>query len=348
MNRFPPQLTHLHEWILQETRLGRMCGSQERFRDRYEIIKILGRGGFGITFLAKNAVLPGKPLCVIKQLCPKVTSIKSWERACQRFKKEAKALGELGNHAQIPMLLDYFEIKGEFYLVQEYVRGSTLAREVKKTGPKNEAAVKQFLQEFLPVLKYLHQHGVIHRDIKPHNLLRCEDDQRIVLIDFGAVKQVLLDAAKNPINQNSSTNFVGTMGYAPPEQFSLSSVYASDIYALGVTCLYLLTGKSPLEFSYDQNTGEIIWQQEVNVSHNFAQILGKMVKSSLKERFKSAQDVIRALELESYVPTLTNCLTTQPPKSHIQIKPEIPQSYIPPTQRTAIAIREWKAKLQRK
>ncbi|MBD2203036.1 serine/threonine protein kinase [Calothrix sp. FACHB-1219] len=348
MNRFPPQLTQLHEWILQETRLGRMCGSSERFRDRYEILKVLGRGGFGITFLAKNAVLPGKPLCVIKQLCPKVTSIKSWERACQRFKKEAKALGELGSHPQIPMLLDYFEIKGEFYLVQEYIRGSTLAREVKKSGTKSEAAVKQFLQELLPVLKYLHQHGVIHRDIKPHNLLRCEDDERIVLIDFGAVKQELVNAEQNSIHRQATTNFVGTMGYAPPEQFSLTPVYASDIYALGVTCIYLLTGKSPLELSYDHDTGEISWQKEVKVSDSFAQILGKMVKISLKERFKSAQEVLRALELENYLPTLTNCLTTQPPRTKTYKQPEVTQTYLTPAQRTAIAIREWKARGNKK
>jgi serine/threonine-protein kinase len=325
-----------------------MCGSPERFRDRYEIIKILGRGGFGITFLAKNAVLPGKPLCVIKQLCPKVTSISSWERACQRFEKEAKALGELGNHPQIPMLLDYFEVKGEFYLVQEYVRGSTLAQEVKKAGTKNEAAVKQFLQELLPVLQYLHQHHVIHRDIKPHNLLRCEDYQRIVLIDFGAVKEELADACENSISKNATTNFVGTMGFAPPEQFSLRPVYASDIYALGVTCLYLLTGKGPLEFEYDPNTGEICWQKEVNLSDNFAQILGKMVKISLKERFKTANDVMRALALESYVPSLTNCLTSQPRKSKTHIQKEIPKTYVPSVTRTAIAIREWKAKLHGK
>ncbi|OUL22893.1 serine/threonine protein kinase [Nostoc sp. RF31YmG] len=347
MNRFSPQIRHLHECI-QQTRLGQMCGSPERFRDRYEILKILGRGGFGITFLAKNAVLPGKPLCVIKQLCPKVTSIQSWERACQRFEKEAKALGALGNHPQIPMLLDYFEVKGEFYLVQEYVRGSTLAREVKKSGPKSEAAVKQFLQELLPVLQYLHQHHVIHRDIKPHNLLRCEDHHRVVLIDFGAVKEELADACEHSICNNGTTNFVGTIGFAPPEQFALRPVYASDIYALGVTCVYLLTGKGPLEFDYDPNTGEICWQKEVNVSESFAQILGRMVKISLKERFKTVKDVIRALDLESYVPSLTNCLTTQPRRGKTHIKEEIPHIYVPSVTRTAIAIREWKAKLQGK
>ncbi|AFY35307.1 serine/threonine-protein kinase [Calothrix sp. PCC 7507] len=346
MNRFSPKIMKLHESVSQQTQLGQMCGSKELFRDRYEVIRILGRGGFGITFLARNALLPGKPLCVIKQLCPKASSAKSLKKASERFEKEAKTLGQLGSHSQIPMLLDYFEGNGEFYLVQEYIRGSTLAREVRRTGRKNEAAVKQFLQELLPVLKYLHKHHVIHRDIKPQNLLRCEDDQRFVLIDFGAVKEKLAEVCENSNYKNMSTNFIGTMGFAPPEQFSLCPVYASDIYALGVTALYLLTGKGPLEFEHDRNTGEICWQKEVNVSDGFAQILSKMVKISLDERFKTADEVIRALGLESYVPTLTNCLTTQPLKNINNTQEEALPIYLPPVQRTAIAIRDWQAKLR--
>ncbi|MFK0734600.1 MAG: protein kinase [Gloeotrichia echinulata GP01] len=364
MNRFSPKITKFHESVLQQTQLGQMCGSKELFRDRYEILRILGRGGFGITFLAKNAVLPGKPLCVIKQLCPKVSSPKSLRKASLRFEKEAKTLGQLGSHSQIPMLLDYFEGNGDFYLVQEYVRGSTLAREVRRTGHKSEAEVKQFLLELLPVLQYLHKHHVIHRDIKPQNLLRCEYDQRFVLIDFGAVKEELVEICENSTHKNPSTNFVGTMGFAPPEQFSLRAVYASDIYALGVTCLYLLTGKGPLEFEHDRKTGEICWQKEVNLTDSFGRILSKMVKISLEERFKTADEVIRALGVANHVANLTECLTTQPlrkpniPKedvsaiSHSMIarnnypQANSPQIYIPPAERTAIAIREWKAKLQ--
>lgn len=347
MNKFSPKITKLYESVTQQTELGQMCGSKELFRDRYEVIRILGRGGFGITFLARNVLLPGKPLCVIKQLCPKVSSAKSLRKASERFEKEAKTLGQLGSHSQIPMLLDYFEGNGEFYLVQEYVRGSTLAREVRRTGRKSEAAVKQFLQEILPVLKYLHKHHVIHRDIKPQNILRSDDDRRIVLIDFGAVKEKLAAACENATYKNLSTNFIGTMGFAPPEQFSLCPVYASDIYALGVTCIYLLTGKGPLEFAHDPNTGEILWQQEVNVSNGFAQILHKMVKISLEDRFKTVDEVIRALGLEEYVPTLTNCLTTQPLNNTNNTQAEILPSYIPPVKRTAIAIRDWQAKLRK-
>lgn len=383
MNRFSQKITNSQESISQQSQLVQMCGLKKLFCDRYEILQILGRGGFGITFLAKDAVLPGNPLCVIKQLCPKVTSPQSWEKACARFEKEARTLAQLGSHSQIPMLLDYFQANGEFFLIQEYVPGLTLAREVRQTGPKSEASVKQFLQELLPVLQYLHKHHVIHRDIKPQNLLRSEYDRRIVLIDFGAVKEKLIDTCENSINVN--TNFIGTRGFAPPEQFSLRPVYASDIYALGVTCIYMLTAKSPLEFDYHPNTGEICWQKELNITDSFAKILGKMVKVTLEDRFKTAEEVIKALSYASYFPTLANCLTNQKlnneklhPKGdrvfghgeeplmpnaqcpvprrislsthkEMEFPPafnETPDVYMPPVARTANAIRKWRARLK--
>ncbi|UKO97326.1 serine/threonine-protein kinase [Nostoc sp. UHCC 0870] len=348
MNRFSGNITNLREYSLEQNLLAQMCGSKQLFRDRYEILRILGRGGFGITFLAQDAVLPGNPLCVIKQLCPKATSTKSWQNACQRFGQEAKILAKLGSHSQIPMLLDYFEGDGELYLVQEYIQGSTLAREVRCNGTKTEAEVKQFLRELLPVLQYLYQNQVIHRDIKPLNLLRCVDDQRIVLIDFGAVKENLVDVGNDAHNTTINTNFVGTMGFAPPEQFSLRPVYASDIYALGMTCVYLLTGKAPLEMDNDSQTGEICWYKYVTVSDSFAHILNKMLKFSLNERFQKPSDVTRALRVESDIPNLSNCLTTQPIKNKLTEKIAPSQEYIPPVARTAIAIREWKAKLKTK
>ena len=260
--------------ILKNTQLGKMSTSKRLFYDRYEIMNLLGSGGFGVTFLAKNIGLPGHPLCVIKQLCPQMNYSRNLTIAVKRFEREAKTLAQLGNHSQIPMLLDYFEIKGEFYLVQEYINGSTLSQEIKSTGVKSECEVKQFLWEILPVLQHVHNNRVIHRDIKPHNLLRCEDG-RLVLIDFGAVKEELLQVNNSCAKRLEQTNFVGTLGFSPPEQLSLRPVYASDIYALGVTCLYLLTGKSPLEFKYDSGTGELCWEDHVHVSYHFSQVLNK-------------------------------------------------------------------------
>lgn len=348
MNPFSMNLSNFHSDILQQTHLGQLCGSQDLFRERYEILRILGRGGFGVTFLARDAVLPGNQLCVIKQLCPKVSNPRSWERSRQRFEKEAMTLSQLGSHSQIPRLLDYFEVNGEFYLVQEYVRGSTLAREIRRHGPKTEAAAKHVLRDLLPVLQYIHSNRVIHRDIKPQNIIRCDDDGRLVLIDFGAVKEQFVQPGET-MHKSATTNFVGTMGFAPPEQFSLRPVYASDIYALGVTCLYLLTGKAPLEFDHNSNTGEICWQNHVpNLSEHFAKVLGRMLKMSLEERFKTADEVIRDLGLEAYLVSLTTCLSSQPLRGNVKKSEEPTDKYLPPVARTAGAIREWRTKLKQK
>ncbi len=349
MNQMSQKISNFHADILRNTQLGRMCLFQQLFCDRYEIIRILGRGGFGVTFLAKNVRLPGHPPCVIKQLSPQKNHPKKLVSARKRFEQEAKILGQVGNHSQIPMLLEYFEIEGEFYIVQEYINGHTLAGEVRRTGVKSEACVKQFLQEILPVLQYVHNNHVIHRDIKPHNLLRCEDDGRLVLIDFGAVKQELVKVNNCSLNKKEQTNFVGTMGFAPPEQLSLHPVYASDIYAVGITCLYLLTGKAPLEFDYDPVTSELCWQQHIDLSPHFARIIDKMLKISVEERFQSAQEVLDALGMESYLPILKNCLSSQRLGTH-NITPntysqdENVEQYLSPVSRRAKAIRQWKAR----
>lgn len=228
-----------------QTQLGRLCGSKTLFRKRYRVLKTLGRGGFGVTFLARDMVLPGYPFCVIKQLCPKVNNPAALAKASERFQREAKTLSQLGSHSQIPRLLDYFQIGDDFYLVQEYIPGATLVKEVRKHGPQSEAQVRKFLVEILPVLSYIHSQQVIHRDIKPPNIIRCADDGRLVLIDFGAVKEGIVEAVDDDTQKAPSTNFVGTVGFAPPEQLALRPSYASDIYAIGVTCLFLLTGHPP-------------------------------------------------------------------------------------------------------
>jgi len=332
----------------EKTLLEKLCGSQQRFCDRYEILRVLGRGGFGITFLARDSHLPGQPLCVIKQLCPKVSDPSALQRARKRFEQEARMLSKLGSHAQIPTLLNYFEQEGEFYLVQEYIRGWTLAREVRRGGPFSEAKVKHFLLEFLPLLQYVHDNRVIHRDIKPPNLLRCRDDGRLVLIDFGAVKEVFsVSEGSSSSLRHSSTQFVGTVGFAPPEQLASRPLFSSDLYAIGITCLYLLTGQSPLEFDYEFSTGEVHWQNYITVSPFFGQqILSKLLKVSPRERFQSARDVLRALALEPDFDSLIYCMNVNPKPFPLPPPPE-PQSsegYVPPWARHARAIREWQAK----
>jgi len=347
MNFPPANLSPFHSDVLQQTQLGQLCGREQLFRDRYEILRMLGRGGFGVTFLARDAYLPSQPLCVIKQLCPRVTDALTLQTARKRFECEAKTLSLLGSHSQIPMLLDYFVMEGEFYLVQEYVRGSTLARLVRRYGAFTESAVKGFLREMLQLLQYIHQNQVIHRDIKPQNIIRCQDDGRLVLIDFGAVKEPMAQL-NDTVGRTLTTNFVGTIGFAPPEQFSLRAVYASDIYALGVTCLYLLTGKAPLDLNSDRTTGEIYWRDAVKVSDAFAQILDKMIKISVPDRYQSAGSILRALNREFPQDNLAYCLTVQPPANN-QAKHKQgsdAQKSPSPVSKTAIAIRDWKNRLK--
>ena len=289
------------------------CGARLLLRARYQVIEPLGQGGFGATFLAKDISLPGQPSCVVKQLRPSSSSPRVLEMARELFKREAKTLGQLGDHPQVPRLLDYFETEQQFYLVQEYVKGLTLKQEVKQSGRFNESDVKNFLLEILPVVQYIHSQGVIHRDIKPANIIRRVQDNHLVLIDFGAVKdQVSQTILLDPTDQTANTKFsVGTFSFAPPEQMALRPIFASDIYALGMTCLYLLTGKSPKDLDFDAVTGEIVWQPHVQVSPNFVRILDKMLKPIVSHRFQSAADVVKALNGEFEDADLCDGLATQ-------------------------------------
>ncbi len=276
------------------------CGNNLVLKDRYRGVKKIGKGGFGATFLAQDLGLPGNPFCVIKQLRPSTDDQDAFQMALDLFEREAKTLGKI-DHPQIPRLLDYFEEDKQFYLVQSLVKGRNLQQEVKKNGVFSEMTAKRFLAEMLPVMKYIHSIKIIHRDIKPANIIRREQDGQLVLIDFGAVKdQVNTQLAKN-YGQTALTQFsIGTVGFAPPEQLAMRPVYSSDLYALGATCLYLMTGKSPKDFACDEFTGELLWEKEVQVSPSFAKVLRKMLEVDVRSRFRAAEDVMNALDIAPY------------------------------------------------
>ncbi|MFM7425884.1 MAG: protein kinase domain-containing protein [Elainella sp.] len=329
------------------------CGSKLLLRDRYRVIQALGQGGFGATFLAQDDKLPGSPYCVLKQLRPAATSPHVMQMARDLFHREAQTLGKVGNHPQVPRLLAYFEANNEFYLVQEYISGSTLQQEVKRSGPFSEAGVKQFLSEVLPMLQYIHSQKVIHRDIKPANLIRRSQDRKLVLIDFGAVKDQVNPERMGASEQTALTQYaIGTPGYAPPEQMAMRPVYASDIYALGVTCLYLLTGKSPKDMDYDPATGEILWREQVHISDHLTDVLKKMLEVSVRHRYQNATEVLRALDLEPYLDSLAKSMVSQPnrtgrslPHSGEGSDSSNPSSPSSPSARMAAAIRARQAKL---
>lgn len=331
-------------------RLCKSCGSKLWVRDRYRVLGALGRGGFGATFLARDQSLPGSPPCVIKQLRPTTEVPSLLDMARDLFQREANILGKIGNHPQLPRLLDYFEMANEFYLVQEYVSGSTLQKTVKKNGPFTEVGVKQFLAEILPVVQYIHSNQIIHRDIKPANLIRREQDQQLVMIDFGAVKDKVNQPKTDPSDQTALTAYaIGTPGYAPPEQMAMRPVYASDIYAIGVTCVYLLTGKSPKDLPYDPQTGDLRWQERVMVSSHFSQVLSKMLDISVHNRYQSADEVIREMEMEPYLESLAQNMAIATPEmaKATANQSKTPENQVSRSSRMAAAIRARKERRTR-
>jgi serine/threonine-protein kinase len=226
---------------------------------RYQVTQVLGAGGFGRTYLAQDTRRPGNPICVVKQLKPLSSEPSFLETARRLFNSEAETLEQLGNHDQIPRLLAYFEEDQEFYLVQEFIEGHTLTQELQPGQRWNESQVIGLLKEVLTILDFVHRHGVIHRDIKPDNIIRRNSDQKLVLVDFGAVKQIRTQFAATQ-GKASNTIAVGTPGYMSSEQALGQPRPSSDIYALGIIGIQAITGLMPISFQEDLSTGEILWQ----------------------------------------------------------------------------------------
>ncbi|MEB3211409.1 MAG: protein kinase [Leptolyngbyaceae bacterium] len=263
-------------------------------RGRYSPIKLLGHGGFGRTYLAQDRDRLNAN-CVIKQFSPQVKGNKSIDKAIQLFNQEAVRLNELGEHPQIPALLAYFEDNEYLYLVQQYIEGQNLFQELHHEGMFSEEKVRDILLSLLPVLQFIHDRQVIHRDITPMNILRRQSDHRLMLIDFGVAKQLSAD-----LSEQAGTR-IGTEGYSPIEQFRGGRAYpASDIYSLGATSIHLLTKVRP-ENLYDPLSGEWVWQQRlsdkgIRVSDQLAQVLNRMLKDLVNERYQSADAVLQDLQ----------------------------------------------------
>ncbi|MGK7897117.1 MAG: protein kinase [Xenococcus sp. (in: cyanobacteria)] len=258
---------------------------------RYQIVRPIGRGGFGKTYLAKDIQLPGNPLCVVKQFCPTVNTPHILEIARRLFNTEATALQKLGSHECIPQLFAYFEEGEEFYLVQQYIEGNTLAEELIPGQYWSEEDIVKFLQEGLHILDFVHKQGVIHRDIKPDNLIRRHHDQKIVLVDFGSVKEMINSSTQ----MVKSTVAIGTSGYMPTEQARGKPRITSDLYALGMIAIQAATGVHPMEFQEDEN-GELIWPSKDNISSELVDILSKMVRYHFKDRYQSANEILEHLK----------------------------------------------------
>ncbi len=314
---------------------------------RYTIISQLGQGGFGKTFVAQDKHLPDHQQCVVKQLKPQATDPFTLQTARRLFDTEAKVLHRLGSHDQIPQLFAYFEENQEFYLVQEFIEGDDLSKELTPPTPPyqggattgnassyqgggrgglwSEDEVISLLKEILEILDFVHQQNVIHRDINPRNIIRRKQDGKLVLIDFGAVKQVSTQVVQG--GRTNVTVAIGTPGYLPSEQANSNPKLSSDIYAVGMVGIQALTGISPEQLPINPDTGELSWNEKASASSEFAEVLDKMVRYDFRQRYQSAALVLQALNELKTVSKSTVSFPAASPKP-ISAKPKLSKSLL--------------------
>ncbi|MBW4645207.1 MAG: serine/threonine protein kinase [Goleter apudmare HA4340-LM2] len=304
--------------------LCQSCGAKliPLLRNRYRIIQPLGGGGFGRTFLAEDEDKL-KARCVVKQLAPQVQGTGTLHKAIALFHEEAQRLQQLGEHPQIPTLYAYFEQEHYLYLVQQFIQGQSLRQELQQHGTFSEVKIWQLLQEILLILKFVHANQVIHRDIKPDNIMRRSPQDAIspypagqggnlVLIDFGVAKQIT-----NASIEHTGTS-IGSHGYAPMEQMKYGFAYpASDLFSLGVTCFSLLTGIQPSHLYMEQGYGWVTnWQANLPlpISAKLVQVLDQLLQREVQHRYQSADEVLQDLQPTPQLPAVVPLVTEISPK----------------------------------
>ncbi|MBE9116762.1 SUMF1/EgtB/PvdO family nonheme iron enzyme [Lusitaniella coriacea LEGE 07157] len=303
-----PTCTQPHSPL--DSQFCQTCGTRLLLGNRYHPLKLIGQGGFGRTYLAEDLQKPSQPHCVIKQFYP--AGLNNAQKAEELFELEALRLEQLGSHSQIPILYAHLEQDNRKYIVQEFIDGKDLAQELKERGKFDEAEIRSLLQDLLPVLQFLHQGEVIHRDIKPENIIRRRHNKKLVLVDFGAAKYATTTALAQ------TGTLIGSVEYVAPEQLKGRAVFASDLYSLGVTCLHLLVQISPFDL-FDPYENTWIWRQYLvdnPVSEELGQILDKMVQNALRDRWRTAEEVLTALNSSNPVKFANQAVAQS--KQHIQ------------------------------
>jgi serine/threonine protein kinase len=262
----------------------------------FRLISELGSGGFGQTFLADDGRFPNAPKCVVKQLKPQSEKAEVVQLAKRLFEQEVNMLYRLGEHRQIPSIITHFEQDNEFYFVQEYVEGNTFAQELARGAIFSSSQVIEIVGDLLEVLAFVHSRDVIHRDIKPANLIRRAADGKTVLIDFGAVKQTSSQNAGRLPQTHTNTIAVGSEGYMPAEQLAGQPRFSSDVYAVGMFAVHLLTQTHPAQLRQNQRTGEWIWQDKATVNIQIAEFINSMIRFDFRQRFPDAIEAFSYLK----------------------------------------------------
>ncbi len=270
------------------------CGKplvEEEFICHYQILKIIGTGGMGTTYLAydRREKIPQElapNLLVLKEMNADLMKI---TKARELFEREARILKSL-NHPQIPKYYEFFWQNNRKYLAMELIHGQNLEELIYQTGPTTEAQAIMWMLQVCDILIYLHSltPPLVHRDIKPANLILRNVDRQIMLLDFGAVKEI-----GTPLN-----TCIGAEGYSAPEQNLGKPCTQSDIYALGATLIFLLTGENLSKYlKYHGSEENFTLANVPNISPPLTQIINKTCQVNLNYRYQDVPKLAKDLRV---------------------------------------------------
>jgi serine/threonine protein kinase len=295
---------------------------------QYLIQKKLGEGGFGRTYLATNQHAYQES-CVLKELVFNDSNPQTLRKAQELFHRECELLYQL-NHEQIPKFRASFVDQGRSFLVQEYIEGKTYTQLLEERRQKgrsfSEAEVTQFLQNLLPVLSYIHSKKIIHRDIAPDNIIYPERSKP-KLIDFGVARQVVTQLRVNSFTSSvRAATVVSKEGYSPEELRKGQAFPCSDLYALGVTSIVLLTGKYPIEL-FDGYRLQWKWRPDATVSDRLAQVLDRMLDAQPQNRYQTAQEALDALTPKPTPPVRAQSAVSPSPPSSTKLQPRFSKKW---------------------
>ncbi|MDJ0575793.1 MAG: FHA domain-containing serine/threonine-protein kinase [Xenococcaceae cyanobacterium MO_234.B1] len=266
---------------------GQPIVEEEKFIGSYQILRTLGKGGMGITYLVwdKNQTNQGAPLLlVLKEMKADMIRV---PKARELFEREARVLKSLA-HPNIPKYYDFFVENNRKYLVMELIHGQNLEDLIRQRGAINSERAIEWMIQLCLILDYLHnlQPPLIHRDVKPANLILRNLDGRLMLLDFGAVKEL----------GTSLNTRIGVEGYSAPEQYSGKPCVQSDIYGVGTTIVFLLTGKTPMQYyRYEKNKYEIDTASIPNLSDKLGDVIKKACQPDPSDRHQSANELLESL-----------------------------------------------------
>jgi serine/threonine-protein kinase len=254
---------------------------------QYQVLRTLGQGGMGTTYLAwdKGGCMNGRPsLLVLKEMNADMAQV---AKAQELFEREARTLKSL-SHSGIPKYYNFFVEGGKKYLAMELIHGQDLEQRVLVSGPVAPPQAVEWMIQTCEILDYIHSCNppLIHRDIKPANLMVRHRDNQVVVLDFGAVKEI----------GTAPGTRIGAEGYSSPEQDRGSPVTQSDLYAIGPTLIFLLTGVMPLKFYKKRGSGYGFDVSTIpTITPQLREVIERVCEPKVRDRYQTAKELSKAL-----------------------------------------------------